>query len=225
MSVTLDDIERRVRSRLSESDVDFFTSQNVLDWVNEGQDVIANAVPFTVQTTWQTLVPPNAVAIQLTEECLQPTGAVLQRGNGAPIRLDYVEPDVMDGWKSNRSTRRTGTANYCTVRTRLFGRMLEWEPTLSVTATLTVEGHMRPRTLAATTDTTDIPSSLAHVIVDYVLWQAKKKDEESGEAEQAQRQFAADLEKLQARRIIEQADQFNRTRGHRGLGRRMFGWG
>lgn len=219
MAVTFDDIERRARGRLSENDVEFFTQQNLLDWANEGQDVIAAAVPFTAQTAWQAVLPARSTGVQLSDECIQPTGAVMQGSSGIPVRLDYIEPDLMDARKSWRGTPVTGSTVVCTVRTRLFGRSLEWDRAFSEPMVLTVEGHMRPRPLVDADSETDIPAWLVHVVIDYMLWQAKKKDEETREADQAEKQFAADMEELAVRRFQAQADQFNRVRWGRSLHR------
>lgn len=222
MAVTVEDLDRRTRARLSESDVDFFTEANLIDFFNEAQDVIATHVPFTAQTHWGAMVPSRATGIRLPEDCLTVTGAVLTDVNGRVIRLDYVEPDQMDRLKTYRTTRLGGTAYRCTVRTRSYGRTLEWDYAMTEDAMLSLAGHLRPRQMTDSDSVTEVPDHLTHVVVDYAAAMCKSKDEESREYEQAMAKFHVDLEALDINRRIEQADQFNQVRAGRSITARRY---
>lgn len=195
IGVTLTELMERLTSRLSEDDTEFFTDAYKLAWLNEAQDVIAEKVPFTVETTWQTTTIPGVGMYLLNDECLHPTGATIRLSGGQLVRLNYTEPDNMDRMKS-----WAGGANVPT-------QYLD----------LVVTGHKRPRPLTASSDRTEIPKYVATPIVDYALSKAKQSDEEMGQQDRGSAEFTTHLEHLQATRMIEQADQNNRGRLYRGI--------
>lgn len=225
MAVTFEDLERRVRSRLSESDADFFSQQNVLDWLNEGQDVVCTAVGYTLNATWQARIPAYATAVRLTEECLRPSKLRMVSSTGRSIILDYVDPDQMDRFKTYRTSESAGTTTRFTVIPGVDGRILVWDVAQSEECELTVWGQMRPRQMtASSTSYTDLPDHLTHVVVSYALWMAKVKDEEAGQAKDARAQFASDMAELDEDRQRVQAAQFNTVRHGRENTGRLWRW-
>lgn len=213
MSVSLDELLRRVRAQLSENDTEFFTDDNVTDWLNEGQDVIFNDSPFTSKAMWEldaTDTMPSGQYFLLDPDCAIPTGLAYRDASGRVRPVDYLEPDRMD--RMRRGSSSTGSPRWYTARLTEDGPAIEFFPALSTARPLYVEGFRRPTPLSDSEDRTDLPRHLIPAVIEYALWCAKDKDEETKQAQEHERKFGEHLSKLAERRLQLQADQHNTVR-------------
>lgn len=219
MGVTLDELLRRFRAGLSEGDTEFFTDQNALDWLNEGQNEVFIDSPFTTQGTWeldQFSVPVNGFAFVVPDACGIPTGAATALVGGGVVRLNYVEPDRLDRMM-NGSVIASGQPAFVSYRVVDDGTaMIVW-PRPAVQATLFLEGFKVPKRLTTETSMTDLPEHLVAPVILYALWCAKGKDEESAQAREAERKFVGAMNKIAERRMQYQADQHNTVRYRRAV--------
>lgn len=202
---TLSELDRRVRARLSESTTEYFTSQNVLDWLNEAQDLIAAECPWTVPTTLELsdtviygdcyYLPPEVIRVDTVE---------MRLPNGNPVELDIMPPD----WMKKRKTfnnRLTGVPRKVAIQHEREGIAIELYPVPSTIRTIYARCYLRPAPLSALTDRTDVPPQVAQAMVSYALWMAKIKDEEQGESDRAQQEFKDKMKDLKAERFVAQA--------------------
>ena len=213
---------QRIRSELSENDTDFFTDEDLLDFLNEGQEAIVTACPLAASDSFQSQTVSGSGRYLLPPECVQPTATWLADSTGEFYRLDFLEPDLADHrprWTTRGSTR--GQVTYRPVRD---GIAIEIQPVPATTGLdLIVVSHINPRTLTAESDQTDIEARFTYLLVLYALSKCKRKDEETTQADRYATDFQNEMQKLQAKEMIHQADQFNRTRLYRGIQRRG-GW-
>lgn len=218
---TLGYLAAQVRSFLSESGTQFFTSDNLVRWINEAQDSIAADCPWLIQTTLQRMTIPYVDSYLLPEDVIEAKATRLRTVSGAPYRLDYVEPSVMDQIKQFGRTS-AGVASYTvTYRTGFEGIAVELFPALTSRVRMNCDVFKRPQTLTNDTDICEVPGYLAQVISDYCLWKAKVKDEETAQADRARQTFENDLQDLRSRRLGNQVDQMNKTRSRVGMGWRF----
>lgn len=219
MSVTLDELKRRIRGTLSEGSGDFFTNTNLADWINEAQAVIYSDAPFTNQATWalsNEQAMPYGTVFLVPEDCGVPTGVLVRRSGGTVEPLDFIEPDRMTSLRGGASPT-SGNPVWYTVWLTEEGPAVEMYPPLSAATDIYVEGFKVPTLLVNDTDRTDLPRELIPPVVFYALWCAKGKDEEDRQAREYERKFAQSLDNLAERRLEIQAGQHNLVRAGRSL--------
>lgn len=220
---TLDEIIGRVRSELSEGDAEFFTDSDLTKAINGGQDAIAADCPWTVLRRYTTTTVIGSSRYALPLDVIHATATYLTLASGQQYRVDYIEADVVDS-RTAFSGNQRGVARWVTYRRTDQGIELELYPGPSQTGLiLTVEGNVRPTTLSATTDRTDLDPLLVTVLVDYVLWKLKGKDEETQQAREYRDSYETGLRDLRARRLKSQNDQKNVNRAKRSIFR-WRGW-
>lgn len=215
IGVTQAELDRKVRAKLSEASARFFTAQNLLDWENEAQDVIAVDAPFTVVSTWHSQTIANQPRYQLDPSCMVPTGTLIRDSGGTIRRLSYEEPDVDNdarNWNVGASQ-----PTVCSYENTLEGSSVLLWPTPNAVLDFYVEGHKRPTLLSVSTDRTDIPPYLVQAVLYYVLWQAKAKDEESTQGDRWEAAFRREMDRLAEIRMKTQADQNPQVRYFRSM--------
>lgn len=214
---TLSELDRKVRSRLPSEDVAYVSSQNVLDWLNEGQDVICADAPWTVVSGWAIAdTAKNADSYLMPSACIRATAVEVHLASGEPHRLEYMEPDWFDGRKSYAS-RQTGVPRFVTYRQHFEGVAFEMYPAPSAKLPIYVSGYMRPTPLSLSTDRTDVPFHVAPTLIAYAITQATFKDEENQEFLNARKMFDLGMSTLRSVRLRSQADQANVRRARRSL--------
>lgn len=216
MSVSLDELLRRFRAVLSENDTEFFTDSNVTDWLNEAQDVIFNDSPFTSKALWEvdsSSTMPGAQFFLVDDECSIPTGMLYRDTSGTLIPVDVIEPDRMD--RLRRGSGSQGTPRWYCVRLTEDGPAVEFFPALSTARPIFVEGYRAPTELGTAEDRTDLPRHLVPAVIRYALMCAKDKDEETKQAQEHERKFGVDMDRLSERRAQLQADQHNTVKYRR----------
>ena len=201
---TLSELDRRVRSGLSESTTGYFSSQNVLDWLNEAQDIISSECPWTVPTVLELsdtvrygdsyMMPPEVLRVDTVEVRLT---------NGNPVELDLVPPDWLKR-KKTFNNRISGTPQKVAIQHEREGVAIEIYPVPAEIRTILVRCYLRPTALSALTDRTDVPPQVAQAMVAYARWQAKIKDEEGAEADRAQSEWVQKMRDLKAERFTAQ---------------------
>lgn len=226
MSTTADDLVRRVRAKLSETDPTYFTEAHILDWLNEAQSVVYTDAPFALRSTWEISdvnVPVGGSIFLLPDECAVPTAVAVRRTSGSIYRLNYIEPDRMDRLTTGTASG-SGEPRAVTYRLSEDGPAFEVFPPFNAQASIFIEGLKAPTTLTALTDTADLPTELTQAIVLYAVAQAKYKDEEPQQYQLAIDAFAAEMQKLAERRMQYHADQHNTVRDGRPISARFGGW-
>lgn len=218
---SLAELKSQVRSYLSESGVLFFTEDNLAKWITAAHDAISADCPWVVQTTYQRMSIPYVESYLLPEDVIAVKATRLKTASGQPYRLDYIEPAEMDQLKQFGRTSASSTSYRVTYRVSLEGIALELFFPLSARVKMFCDVLKRPAVLTSDSDISEIPSYLAPVISEYALWKAKVKDEEPAQADRAHATFLQGLQDLRSRRMGQQVDQMNHTRGRRSLGR----WG
>ena len=219
---TLDELIADVRAELSEEDTAFFTDENVTAFLNRGQDVIATDCPWACVATYSVASVANQPRYLMPLNVIHPTATFIRDSGGTAERTNYVEPDILDRLTSYSST--AGAARSVSYRNTNIGMELQLYPAPSTSGLwIDVNAHVRPTPMSATTDRTCIDPLFGHVLVNYALWKCKWKDEESPQGDRYRQDFEESLRDMEARRIIKQFDQFNRTRGHRSVTRRIYG--
>lgn len=218
IGITLAELDRRTRAVLSEAAVEFFTTQNVIDWLNEAQDVISADAPFTAVTVWTMPAVPNVPSYLLPTEMIAPVSTSMRDASGRVYRITYIEADLLDQQRS-WSTGISGRPRLCTYRMAEDGVALDiWPGPNDSPLDIYVGGYLRPATLTEQTDRSDIPPWLSQTVIKYALYRAKVKDEEQGEADRAYADFQRDLDRLAERRLLIQYDQLNAVRDYRAVG-------
>lgn len=220
MGDTLATIRSRVRSKLSEEGVRFFKDENVLKWINEGQDAISADCPWIVQTSLQRMTVPYVEIYGLPEDVIEIKATRLKTASGAPYRVQYVEPTVMDQLKQFQRVTAGSTSYRITYRAGLEGLAIEFYQPLSTRVKLVCDVLKRPKPLVNDYDISELPQAQTQTLVHYALWQAKVKDEETQQADRARRDFEEALTDLRSRRLTIQVDQMNKTRVRQSVG----GW-
>ena len=218
MGHTFAEIKQRVRSKLSEEGVRFFNEAAMNRWINEAQDAIATDCPWVVQTSIQRMTVPYVECYSLPGDVIEIKRTALKTASGAPYRIQYVEPSVMDQLKQYQRMTASSTSYRLTYRAGLDGLYIEFYQPLSVRVKLVCDVLKRPKPLALDTDISEIPSNLTQTMVTYGLWQAKIKDEEPAQADRAQAKFLAEMSDLRSRRLTIQVDQMNKTRSRQNVG-------
>lgn len=217
MGMTLNEIIARTRTKLSEEGVRFFKPEIVTRWVNEGQDAIATNCPWVVQTSLQRMTVPYVECYSLPEDVIEVKRTALKTSSGAPYRIQYVEPSVMDQLKQYQRMTASSTSYRLTYRAGLDGLYIEFYQPLSVRVKLVCDVLKRPKPLVLGSDVSEIPANLMQTLITYCLWQAKVKDEEMTQADRAQAKFLSELSDLRARRLTIQVDQMNKTRSRQSV--------
>jgi len=211
VNITTDELVRRFRAALSEGDTDFFTDQNAYDWINEAQDVIFTDAPFTYESVWEldnTALPVGANTFLVPDACAIPTAASMRDTSGNLYRLNYMEPDRMD--RITVGTTSMGSVpRYCTYRRVEDGTAIEIWPRPSAQVPLYVQGLCEPKRVEDMESISDLPRPYVQAIIFYAVWCAKGKDEEDQQAREAERKFAAEMNKLAERKMDVQRDQNN----------------
>ncbi len=219
---TLDELIARVRGELSEEDDAFFTDAIVTRALSAGQDDAASKCPWACVATFSTATVDNSARYRLPIEVIAPTATYVEDSSGNPERMDYDEPDNFDGYGTR--TFRVGWSKKVTYRHSDNGIILELYPTPNVTGrAIHVSALVRPTPMADPTDRTDLHPMMVEPLINYALWRLKNKDEEVTQGKEYRMAYDDAIRDLQARRMLKQADQLNRTRGRRAVSRTTFG--
>ncbi len=218
MGALLGEIKQIARSKLSEEGVKFFTDAAMTRWVNEAQDAISADCPWIVRTSMQRMTVPYVECYSLPESVIEIQRTALKTSSGAPYRIQYVEPSVMDQLKQYQRMTASSTSYRLTYRAGLEGLYIEFYQPLSVRVKLVCDVMKRPKPLVLDTDQSELPPNLTQTVVTYCLWQAKVKDEEMTQADRAQAKFMAELIGLRKQRLEIQKDQMNKTRSRQNVG-------
>lgn len=200
---TLAELDRRTRAKLSESGVQFFTPQNVLDWLNEAQDVICDQFPWTLPVLFELKdVKKKCPTFLLPSTAVRADFFVIRLANGIPHVLEERPSDWMLKRKSFTSAV-TGTPRYVSFQRTREGIQAELWPLASTALPMFCRVFERPAPLSALTDRTDIPPEVVQPMVLYALWQAKIKDEEPQGVASAERAFEKAMRDLKVARFVE----------------------
>ena len=220
---TLDEIIARVRSEMSEGDPGFFTDPDLTKAINGGQDAIATDCPWTAMGSYTTTTVIGSARYALPLAVIHPTATYLSLASGQEYRVDYTEPNIVDSRTSFSGSQR-GVARWVTYRRTAQGVSLELFPGPSQSGlALRTEANIRPGTLVAAGDRTDLDPLVITVLVDYVLWKLKGKDEETQQAREYRDSYETGLRDLRARRLKSQNDQKNVNLARRSIFR-WRGW-
>lgn len=224
MSYTLSDLRTDARGLLSEEGDEFFRSALFTSWANRALDLVFADAPWIWVTSafrWTVVGVPS---YRVPPRMQVPKATYLILSSGIGYRVNEWPMALVDQYRQYAAKRPTENIWMCGYRQTELGTSVElvYEP--SAPLLMQVVSYQVPKHLSSDTDVADGPDWARPLIVQRILVEAKKKDEETAQAGQAMTEYKDILKDVRATRMRKQMDMINIARPMRGFLRGRMPW-